>query len=261
MLAGGNQLDEKDERSAGLLHLIDILTHIQPLPEFFFLENVPLFESSHVRNVLIETLFQKKYFIKEFLVSPVSLGIPNNRKRYYLLARLSSQPMPTPPNIQDIYYDFQIMGIQNCELKPLNTFLETNIKLQEYKVVPNDIRKRTNFQFDVVVPQSLYCSTFTKAYGSHHFFGSGSFLQTKHVEKPFETIDNELLISLEPRFFTPTEIARLHSFPIDQGAFQFPPGITLKQQWKLLGNSLNVNVVQVLLKYLFSSTFCFWNNE
>jgi tRNA (cytosine38-C5)-methyltransferase len=95
------------------------------------------------------------------------------------------------------------------------------------------------------------CSTFTKAYGSHHFFGSGSFLQTRDVENVFDVIDNELLISLEPRFFTPIEVARLHCFPVNDG-FSFPDSVPLKQQWKVLGNSLNVLVVGTILKQLLS---------
>jgi tRNA (cytosine38-C5)-methyltransferase len=83
------------------------------------------------------------------------------------------------------------------------------------------------------------------------------------------------------RYFTPCEIARLHHFPVPAFAhhrtyqsasplpssspasfgahnnecdsdslFEFPPSITLRQQYALLGNSLNVYVVAQLLRYL-----------
>ncbi|OMH84239.1 tRNA (cytosine(38)-C(5))-methyltransferase [Zancudomyces culisetae] len=60
------------------------------------------------------------------------------------------------------------------------------------------------------------------------------------------------------RFFTPNEVAQLMNFPLKsdsflQTALKFPPqdgnsGISNRQQWQLLGNSVNVKVVSVLLK-------------
>lgn len=56
------------------------------------------------------------------------------------------------------------------------------------------------------------------------------------------------LAGLGVRYFAPREIANLHSFPAD---FSFPPGVSLRQQCALLGNSLSVAVVAHLLTYLF----------
>jgi tRNA (cytosine38-C5)-methyltransferase len=250
--AGGNRLDHKDPRAEGLLHLISILSKLKHKPLFIFVENVPNFEVSESRKLLVETLFELDYEIDEFLVSPVALGIPNNRRRYYLAARLG-QRMERLPTVDDIHLDFkQYAGIDQVPLQPLSSFLEPHPNLSELLVKPDDIRKRTNFKFDVVQPSSKMCSTFTKAYGSHHFFGSGSFLQTEGLDEPFDAIDNELLISVKPRFFSPTEVARLHYFPIDEGMFSFPDSVSIKQRWKLLGNSLNVKVVGTILKELLN---------
>ena len=41
------------------------------------------------------------------------------------------------------------------------------------------------------------------------------------------------------RYFSGTEMARLLGFP---GSFSFPDHVSLRQQWKLMGNSLNVAV-------------------
>lgn len=49
------------------------------------------------------------------------------------------------------------------------------------------------------------------------------------------------------RYFTPIEIARFHSFPAD---YRFPPSLTVKQCYQLLGNSLSVAVVADLLRYM-----------
>ncbi len=51
------------------------------------------------------------------------------------------------------------------------------------------------------------------------------------------------------RYFTPREVANLHSFP---SSFSFPPHVTIKQQYALLGNSLSVAVVADLLTYLLT---------
>eukprot|EP01102_Stenamoeba_stenopodia_P008371 TRINITY_DN2405_c0_g1_i3.p1 TRINITY_DN2405_c0_g1~~TRINITY_DN2405_c0_g1_i3.p1 ORF type:complete len:451 (+),score=81.63 TRINITY_DN2405_c0_g1_i3:446-1798(+) len=49
------------------------------------------------------------------------------------------------------------------------------------------------------------------------------------------------------RLFSPREIANLLCFPPE---FEFPSSLTVTQQYRLLGNSLNVLVVSELIKYL-----------
>lgn len=57
------------------------------------------------------------------------------------------------------------------------------------------------------------------------------------------------LQQLHLRYFTSREVANLHSFP---STFSFPPHVTIKQQYALLGNSLSVAVVADLLTYLLT---------
>ncbi|KAL0447502.1 UNVERIFIED_CONTAM: tRNA (cytosine(38)-C(5))-methyltransferase 2 [Sesamum latifolium] len=57
------------------------------------------------------------------------------------------------------------------------------------------------------------------------------------------------LQELRLRYFTPREVANLHSFPED---FQFPGHVSLRQRYALLGNSLSVGVVAPLFHYLFT---------
>ena len=63
----------------------------------------------------------------------------------------------------------------------------------------------------------------------------------------FDGLSTEQIRALRLRFFTPREIANLHSFP---AAFSFPAHITLRQRYALLGNSLSALVVADLLRYL-----------
>jgi site-specific DNA-cytosine methylase len=60
----------------------------------------------------------------------------------------------------------------------------------------------------------------------------------------------ESMDQLGLRFFTPREVANLHSFP---DAYEFPADVTLRQRYALLGNSLSVEVVFHLLQYLLAA--------
>jgi hypothetical protein len=73
-------------------------------------------------------------------------------------------------------------------------------------------------------------------------------------ELPLLATDRDSLAAawhrLRPRYFTPAEIARLHSFP---ESFSYPGDMEPRQCYKLLGNSLSVAVVADLLKFLLLS--------
>ena len=58
------------------------------------------------------------------------------------------------------------------------------------------------------------------------------------------------LAGLQLRYFTPREVANLHSFP---DSFSFPAHVTRRQQYALLGNSLSVAVVSELLTYMLAT--------
>jgi tRNA (cytosine38-C5)-methyltransferase len=157
----------------------------------------------------------------------------------------------------------------NQPIPPLSEFLESSIHSTElfkrYKVPDKYIVKRHGFRFDFVTPSSTRTSTITKAYGGKMVSRGGSLLISKEVNlSAINFNEPERLIELfDIRFLSPVEVARLHCFPIDsscdlEGAvsgrhgFGFPDNVTLKQRWKLLGNSLNVRVVGELLFRLFN---------
>ena len=58
-----------------------------------------------------------------------------------------------------------------------------------------------------------------------------------------------MLKELRLRYFSPSEICLLLGFPPE---FSFPDSVTLKQQYKVLGNSLSVSVVGLLVLSLIS---------
>nr|XP_014701525.2 tRNA (cytosine(38)-C(5))-methyltransferase isoform X3 [Equus asinus] len=90
----GLQGDVTDPRTNSFLYILNILPRLQKLPKYILLENVKGFEVSSTRDLLIQTIENCGFQYQEFLLSPTSLGIPNSRLRYFLVAKLQSEPLP-----------------------------------------------------------------------------------------------------------------------------------------------------------------------
>ncbi|NXL00383.1 TRDMT methyltransferase, partial [Mesembrinibis cayennensis] len=138
----------------------------------------------------------------------------------------------------------------------LKDFLEEeNEEMSQYFLPPKSL-SRYAFLLDIVKPTCRRSTCFTKGYG-HYVEGTGSVLQTaldvqlesvfKHIEELPEEEKLVKLSTLKLRYFTPREIANLHGFPPE---FGFPDKVTIKQCYRLLGNSLNVRVVAKLISIL-----------
>ncbi|KAL1827825.1 tRNA (cytosine(38)-C(5))-methyltransferase 2 [Daucus carota subsp. sativus] len=116
--------------------------------------------------------------------------------------------------------------------------------LNQY-IVPLSLIERWGSAMDIVFPESTRCCCFTKSY-YRYVKGTGSLLSTVQSQTKDKTSS---LVESGLRYFTPREVANLHSFPKE---FQFPEYTSLRQRYALLGNSLSVAVVASLLSYLFS---------
>lgn len=112
---------------------------------------------------------------------------------------------------------------------------------------------------DVVAPHYRFSRCVTKSYG-RYAQGTGSVLAAAAAaaagEPPGEpdlsaaTADErspEGMRALACRFFSPAEIAALHGFP---AGFAFPPTVSVRQSYALLGNGLSVTVVAALCRRL-----------
>ncbi|XP_048367269.1 tRNA (cytosine(38)-C(5))-methyltransferase isoform X6 [Sphaerodactylus townsendi] len=287
----GRHGDTSDPRTRSFLYILDILP----------------------RDELIQTLGKCGFTHQEFLLSPTCLGIPNSRLRYFLIARLQSEPFAfhaldkiltvfpsLEPNASETSRDATRLeesgspvptkeasssskdNRQQCRQKENILFkLETAEELERKQQKDNDVSVRMlkdflqedgeglsqyflppksllryAFLLDIVTPACRRSTCFTKGYG-HYIEGTGSVLQTaedvqlESVFKSFETLSEEeklmKLSTLKLRYFTPREIANLHGFPPE---FDFPGNVTMKQCYRLLGNSLNVHVVAKLISVL-----------
>lgn len=144
---------------------------------------------------------------------------------------------------------------------PISTYLQplTEDQLKPF-LVPANILKKYAVALDIVQPSSTHSCCFTRGYGNYAV-GTGSVLQHASEEDMHAAFREfterqkrgeleeavESLAPLKLRYFSPREVANLMCFPPE---FSIPPSVTVRQSYKVLGNSLNVLVVSVLLRYL-----------
>ncbi|XP_068603922.1 tRNA (cytosine(38)-C(5))-methyltransferase isoform X3 [Brachionichthys hirsutus] len=82
--------DVSDARTKSFLYILDLLPRMNKLPNFVLVENVKGFETSSARENLVKTLTNCGYSFQEIMISPTSVGIPNSRLRYFLVAKFST---------------------------------------------------------------------------------------------------------------------------------------------------------------------------
>ncbi|KAM9337759.1 tRNA (cytosine(38)-C(5))-methyltransferase [Symphorus nematophorus] len=292
----GLQGDIADPRTKSFLYILDLLPRLCRQPRFILLENVKGFDTSSAREQLVKTLKECGYTYQEIMISPTSVGIPNSRLRYYLIAKISTEKFsdvsphpaesdlteqptvvspPCPVSCQpqedtqashflyklETTVEVQRKMDQNSDLsvRQIHDFLEpqTEVNMEHFLLPPKTLL-RYALILDIVQPTCRRSVCFTKGYG-RYVEGTGSVLQCcvdtemesvfLGLEKCSEEEKLQRLSKLKLRYFTPREVANLMGFP---PSFSFPEQIPTKQQYKVLGNSLNVVVVSRLLQLLVS---------
>ena len=200
-----------DTRCEALRYVIKAIAAVRP--PIVALENVPEFASSVAARFLRDTLCAHHYQFAEQQVCPTQVGVPNRRRRYYLIATQSTLP--------------QTVG-QRRPRRPLGEYLDD---AQTELLVPDSELARFESAIDCVAASdpSAITSCFTSAYGKSPVH-SGSYLK----------------VGERMRRFSPHEILRLFGFPEE---FQLCPDLSRRQQWKLVGNSLSVIAVEYFLSH------------
>ncbi|MEM7587945.1 MAG: DNA cytosine methyltransferase [Acidobacteriota bacterium] len=211
----GRQRDADDPRAATFLAAIDRIAAVRP--RYVALENVPPFEGSRVHQRLIATLEAAGYAHRhERLICPSDFGIPNRRRRYYLLA--GRRPLlPIPP------IERQPQPLANFLDPEPDPTLEVDAAFVE--------RYRPGLRLVRAEDPQAVTECFTSAYGRSHV-RSGSYL---------EAGDGEATCV---RRFSPTEMLRLLGFPT---TYRLPPDLPPKRAWPLVGNSLSILPVRSVL--------------
>ena len=254
----GNMEGLNDNRSNAFIHLmknIFLKTKEEYLPEFFFLENVKNFEVSEANKLLCDLLLEKKYYFLQFLLSPNDFNIPNSRLRFYLIAKRINKFYNTNEYLNDITKIIKDKNILfnniNIPKKDIKTFLNINkendyIKNSSYYLSKEILSKKSCLSMDIVLLKNYSTNCFTKSY-TKLFKGSGSILLLK--DELYKENLNPIDLLGYIRYFTPNEILKFLCFDDN---FIFPNNLSEKSKYKLLGNSVNVKVVNILMNYLFN---------
>ncbi|CAH2981451.1 unnamed protein product [Chilo suppressalis] len=247
----GKLLDENDTRANSFLYLIKILEKLKNI-KYILMENVKGFENSTVRDIFIKKIQQCNFNYQEFLICPTTVGIPNSRCRYYCIAKINHSPWHFKRKDEIM----QCLPKQYDEPFTLDEILEVDVS--DKFLLKDKFLKRGNI-LDICYRDCRRSCCFTKAY-SHYLEGTGSVVTEANrdiVQKCYELANNtevgsdefiKALKGIKLRFFTPKEILLLMAFPKN---YVFPDTITLKQCYRLLGNSVNVKVISELIKILF----------
>ncbi|KAJ1995161.1 hypothetical protein GGI25_001388 [Coemansia spiralis] len=258
----GLQKGSEDARAQSFLFIVDLLGRLKNKPPMVLLENVAGFEKSDTRPVFLRQLVRLGYRFEEYLLNPLQLCYPNSRTRYYLLAKLDSETKECsededfPPHFRhDVagvhliqpaagingHVDFEKGVWHHNEVRQVKHFMEvlSSDEMAHYRLNSKVLEKH-GYVHDVVTPEDRRTCCFTKGY-THYAEGTGSILQLEGVVgKDPITLENT-------RYFTPREVANLMGFPKN---FSFPADTSIRQGYRLLGNSLSVSVVAVLMDYL-----------
>jgi len=212
----GHQNDLDDRRAKSLVHLLGALSRLRP--ERVAMENVAGFWDSRARALMHDTLEGAGYAVHDFILCPTTLGIPNKRERYYLVASRTGLSGHT---------------IEPRPMHPLAGYLDEvadeALFIDDALVDKHGPGMRILAREDAARPDTV-SNCFTGAYGRTFRF-SGSFLR----EADGRT-----------RYFSTAEIARLLGFG---DAFRVPDAFTQRQANKYLGNSLSVHAVREVIRF------------
>ncbi|KAJ7051223.1 S-adenosyl-L-methionine-dependent methyltransferase [Mycena amicta] len=234
-------------------------------PTHFLVENVAGFETSTTRQILVLTLHRLGYTTAEFLLTPPPI-------RYSQLAStrpphcfkcselLNSGPLRFIPGLAEDppWTDVRSEGATS-EIKE---YLDQ--ESDEGCAIPDKVLNKWGRLFDIVLPSSRRTCCFTRGY-TQLVERAGSVLQMNECLDTTAVFDtfleqkntNEaavrILDALQLRYFSPDELLRLFAFspPHTAPEFVWPSGISRKTKYRLIGNSVNVRVVQELISYLF----------
>ena len=209
----GARRDLDDRRSGAFLGVLKQLRRSPPAS--LALENVPLFEGSRAHDLLRETLQELGYQVREGNLCPTQLGIPAERKRFYLVAsrRALVAPAPAPAG-----------------LRPLSEWLEPEPSEDHWLASDELVRFRDALHIVDAEDRFAVAACFTSAYARSPVY-AGSYLRQGG----------------RLRYFTAHELLGLLGFP---ARCRLPETLDRRRRYKLVGNSLSVVAVTHVLSVI-----------
>jgi site-specific DNA-cytosine methylase len=215
----GRQLDLSDQRAQALRAVIERIAEVRP--RYIALENVAGFCGSQSHRRLRAMLDACGYQVREQVLCPTQLGVPNRRRRFYLVAAANGS---LGDGKDECPWDSPVP--QHLRF-PVQQILDT--EPEEALWMPADFREQYRGAVHVVDAEDACAEThcFTSSYGGS-VVRSGSYLAH----------------AAGVRRFSPSEILRLLCFP---RRYRLPEDLPLRKAWQLVGNSLAVAAVRHVL--------------
>ncbi|KAJ3328983.1 C-5 cytosine-specific DNA methylase [Blyttiomyces sp. JEL0837] len=170
----GPRLHAEDNRSLSFIALLGELLKMENPPSYIALENVLGFERSETFELLTETLTQRSYQYKGFIINPQDMGLPNSRPRFYLLATLKK--FKSDAGLFKIDNGVDVLGHvveTSSKQRRIEEFLEP-LPSEDLFLSDRKLWKGGE-QYDVVKSEDSRSCCFTKSYGSFAR-GTGSIL-------------------------------------------------------------------------------------
>lgn len=206
----GRQRDLDDPRTRGLVAVLGRIAVSGP--RYLAMENVPGFAGSRTHARMREVLTAGGYSVRETLLCPTSLRMPNRRLRFYLVA--ARQGLAEWPALQ---------GPRVALADLLDPSPDPALWCD-----PQLTSRYEGALHTVHADADDGCAAcFTAAYGRSPV-RSGSYLAT----------------SCGLRRFSPREVLRLLDFPAD---YTLPDELPPRAAWPLVGNSVSVRAVRWVL--------------
>lgn len=161
----GRQDDLGDPRCAALRHLVKALPRLRTPPQALLVENVPEFQASAARELLLHSLRDNGYVVQEHVLDPTDFGYPNTRRRYYCVATGADVARDALPAV------FPAVPVQ-----PLRAFCRSHPShgvsdLEAMRVPARLLERLGPYTLDVGVASSLATKTFTAGYGKSSYGG------------------------------------------------------------------------------------------
>ncbi len=209
------------DRRCDAIHAITrFLARSESLPKGLLLENVPEFAPSRDAAKLTSVLHERGYATWSGDLCPTQFGIPNLRRRHYLVAQLDAAEI-RPPALRPRRdrWNFTVSSILESDAQSRSDLLVDARIVDAYESAMDLID---------VSDESARAACFGSGYGKS-IIRSGSYLRL---------VDRV-------RRFSPEEALRLLGFSSE---FTFPTGMSTRRRWKMLGNSLSVTVVHAVLE-------------
>lgn len=282
----GRKRDLDDRRCAALLRLLDALPKLGSPPKAFMLENVPEFRGSRAHKAVraaIDALGRSlgtTYVVEENMLNSMDFGFPNSRRRFFLTAvsgnALSARDVDGLPRLPGVH-----AGADRVDPEPVGAFCKraaasSRLGLEQ---LAKDLRvstelifkaKKAEWTLDVATATSSQTKTFTGSYGKKDYGGEGlskagpllltasapargSAAASADLEPAAEALRRFGPLPKSEwrrvRYFAPAEVLALQGFP---EGWELPASLGVRQQWRLIGNSINVTVARHVLERLLA---------